>query len=138
MKRVVWIALLAVAIAGAGALVWRAKTRHADEGYKPLPRGTLTYSKHIAPILFEQCTSCHRPGQAAPFSLLTYDEVKKRAKQIGEVTASRFMPPWMPEPGFGEFVGERRLSARQLGMLQQWIAEGASEGNRADLPPAPQ
>ncbi len=137
MTRFFWI-VCAAAIAGMmfGCRP-TSKSRSVEESYKPLPPGTLTYSKHIAPILFDQCANCHRPGQAAPFSLLTYAEAKKHAKQIAEVTASRFMPPWMPEPGFGDFVGERRLTARQLGMLQQWAAEGAPEGNPADLPSTP-
>jgi Tfp pilus assembly protein PilF len=97
----------------------------------------LTFNKDIAPIVFERCASCHRPGQSAPFSLLSYEDVKKRAKQIAEVTASRYMPPWLPEPGFGEFANDRRLTADQLDRIQQWIAEGAIEGVTSDLPRLP-
>src|SRR5207237_9491828 len=62
----------------------------------------VTFNKHIAPILFEHCATCHRPGQAGPFALLTCTETRKHARQIAEVTASRYMPPWLPQPGYGE------------------------------------
>jgi Flp pilus assembly protein TadD len=87
--------------------------------------------------MFDRCASCHRPGQAAPFALLSYADVKKRAKQIAEVTATRYMPPWLPKPGYGDFAGVRSLTADQLGVIQQWVAEGALEGRPADLPPTP-
>jgi hypothetical protein len=105
--------------------------------YVPKPSGQLTFSKHIAPIVFQHCANCHRPGQAAPFALLSYQDVKKRTADIADATAKRYMPPWLPEPGYGKFVGARRLSAEQLGMIQQWIAEGAVEGAASDLPPLP-
>jgi hypothetical protein len=73
----------------------------------------------------------------APFSLLTYQDVKKRAEQIREVTASRYMPPWKSVPGHGTFVGERRLSNEQLALIDQWVRSGQVEGNQADLPPTP-
>jgi len=96
-----------------------------------------TFNKEIAPILFQNCAACHRPGEAAPFSLLTYADAKKRAKQIAEVTASRFMPPWLPEHGKGDFAGERRLSDAQVEAIREWAMAGAPDGNTADLPPAP-
>ena len=95
----------------------------------------LTFTKDIAPLVFENCARCHRPGEAAPFDLLTYEDVRKRARQIVRVTQDRFMPPWLPEPGYGRFAGERRLSDRQIAMLTQWVEEGAVEGDPADLPP---
>ncbi|HXG47959.1 MAG TPA: tetratricopeptide repeat protein [Methylomirabilota bacterium] len=97
-------------------------------------KGPITFNRHIAPILFEHCAPCHRPGQAAPFSLLTFEEARKRAAQIAEVTASRYMPPWLPECAEDEFVGQRRLTAGQIALLARWAAEGAVEGDRADLP----
>ena len=97
----------------------------------------LTFNRDIAPILFAKCASCHRPGEAAPFSLLTYDDVRRRASQIAEVTQKRFMPPWPPHEGHGEFLGERRLSDDQIATLADWAASGAAEGDAADLPVAP-
>jgi tetratricopeptide (TPR) repeat protein len=125
------IGALTVALAGC---------RDSGSGDKYLPRapGTLTFNKDIAPILFQQCASCHRPGQFAPFSLLTYREAKERAPLIAVAVESRRMPPWLPERGFGEFEGERRLTNVQIGLIKQWVEEGAVEGSPADLPPAPE
>ncbi|MGH9330770.1 MAG: tetratricopeptide repeat protein [Vicinamibacterales bacterium] len=97
----------------------------------------ITFSRDVAPIVFSRCAPCHRPGEVGPFSLLTYEDVKRRARQIASVTAARVMPPWPPEPGHGEFAGERRLSHAEIATIQRWVASGAPEGNRADLPPAP-
>ncbi len=99
--------------------------------------GTLTFNKDVAPIVFQRCAGCHRPGQAAPFSLLSYADVKKRSKQIGEVVEKRYMPPWLPERGVAEFLHDRSLSAEQIGVIRQWVADGAVEGAAADLPPLP-
>src|SRR5881296_2875418 len=87
----------------------------------------LTFNKDIAPIVWARCATCHRPGEIGPFSLLTYDDVRRRATQIAAVTARRVMPPWKPLPGKGDFQGERRLSDRELETIQQWIAAGAPE-----------
>jgi Flp pilus assembly protein TadD len=103
----------------------------------PLAAQAVTFSKHIAPIIFSRCAPCHRPGEAAPFSLLTYSDVRKRGAQIVQVTGKRYMPPWMPEPGYGDFAGSLRLSDQQIGMLARWVREGMPEGDPADLPPAP-
>jgi Tfp pilus assembly protein PilF len=97
----------------------------------------VTYTRDVAPILFEKCASCHRPGESAPFSVLAYREVRQRAATIAAVTRSRFMPPWLPEPGHGTFAGERRLTDHQIKTIGEWEEQGASEGNPADLPPLP-
>jgi len=98
------------------------------------PGCALTDFNHdIAPIIFKHCSSCHRPGETAPFSLLTYDEVKKRAKQIADVTRRRFMPPWLPEnTGFAD---EQRLSNEEIEAISSWAASGASEGSGSITPP---
>lgn len=98
---------------------------------------TVTYSKHIAPILFEYCTPCHRPGEAAPFPLLTYSDARRQATQIVAVTGRRFMPPWPPQPGYGDFSGARRLTARQIALIADWANHGAPEGDPRDAPPPP-
>jgi tetratricopeptide (TPR) repeat protein len=97
----------------------------------------LTFTKDVAAIVWSRCATCHRPGEIGPFNLLTYDDVKRRATQIAAVTRRRVMPPWKPEPGKGAFQNERRLTDRELQMLQDWIAEGAPEGAASDLPPRP-
>jgi hypothetical protein len=96
-----------------------------------------TYNKDIAPILNSQCVLCHRPGEVAPFSLLTYQDAAKRAALIATVTGKGLMPPWKPEPGFGKFQHERRLSVEQIALLNDWAKSGAPEGNPQDKPPAP-
>jgi len=97
----------------------------------------VTFTKDIAPIVYNNCVSCHRPGEVAPFSLLDYKDVRRHAKEIADLTHSRVMPPWKPEIGFGDFKGVRRLSDQQIDLLQQWVHEGRQEGNASDLPPAP-
>jgi tetratricopeptide (TPR) repeat protein len=97
----------------------------------------VTFTKDVAPIMYANCAVCHHSGGSAPFSLMTYAEVRKRAAQIVDVTKSRYMPPWLPEPGHGEFVGARRLSQQQLSILRQWAEQGTPEGAPANLPPAP-
>ncbi len=140
--RLVLILLSGIAVAGIATALWRQSgrivTSNQIEPYVPRRPGTVTFNKHIAPILYEQCATCHRPGQIGPFSLVTYADARKKAKQIGEVTRSRFMPPWLPEHGLEPFADERRLSAGQLGLLEQWIADGTPEGAAAALPPMPQ
>jgi len=104
----------------------------------PLMAEPVTFSRQIAPLIFQHCSPCHRPGEAAPFPLLTYQDVRKHASQIADVTARRYMPPWLPEPGYGEFAGERRLTDDQLRLIAEWVKERAMEGSPADLPPQPQ
>jgi tetratricopeptide (TPR) repeat protein len=106
----------------------------ADPGPKP---AVVTFRKQIAPILFAHCASCHRPGQPGPFSLLTYEEARKHARQIAAVTRKRYMPPWLPAPGFGDFAGERRLTDAQIETIEQWVLAGAPEGSAAHSAPVP-
>jgi Tfp pilus assembly protein PilF len=96
-----------------------------------------TYYRDIAPILLQSCAPCHRPGQSGPFALLTYDDARRRASQIADVTRRRYMPPWLPEPGHGDFAGERRLTEAQIQTIAEWARSGTPEGSRSDAPPAP-
>jgi Flp pilus assembly protein TadD/mono/diheme cytochrome c family protein len=96
-----------------------------------------TFNRDIAPIVFANCASCHRPGGAAPFSLLTYADVVKRADAVAHQTQARHMPPWLPERGEFPIVGERRLRPEQIDAIQRWVKEGRAEGAPADLPKAP-
>ncbi len=98
---------------------------------------SITYSEHIAPILWENCASCHRPGEVGPFPLLTYEDAVKRANFLVEVTEERRMPPWKAEPGFGEFHDARTLTAEQIEQLARWAEAGAPEGDRSKLPSPP-
>jgi len=96
-----------------------------------------TFNKDVAPILWKNCASCHRPGEVGPFPLLTYDDAAKRAKFLVEITADRRMPPWKAEPNFGHFSDERRLTDPELNTLREWAAAGAPEGNPKDLAEPP-
>lgn len=98
---------------------------------------TPTYNKDIAPILYANCATCHRPGEVAPFSLLTYQDAAKRASLIAGAVSKRFMPPWKPEPGFGDFANERRLSDAQIALIQEWAKSGTPEGDPAGKPQPP-
>jgi hypothetical protein len=98
---------------------------------------TPTFNKDIAPILYQNCAICHRPGEVAPFSLLTYQHAAKRAKLLATVTEKRYMPPWKAEHGFGEFANERRLSDQQIALIKAWADGGAPEGDAKDLLPVP-
>lgn len=115
------------------------KSKHGDAAtaQKLDPSRSLTFSRDIAPIIYQNCSTCHHPGDAAPFSLLSYSDVQKRSRQIVEVVQRRLMPPWLPAPGYNEFVGQRYLSELQIAMLQRWVEQGAPEGNPAETPAPP-
>ena len=98
---------------------------------------TATWSRDVAPIVFANCATCHRPGEAAPFSLMTYEDAAKHAKMIASVTEDRVMPPWKPSPGFGHLEGERRLTDRDIAVLRKWADNGAPAGEMAKAPAAP-
>ena len=96
-----------------------------------------TFNKDVAPILYEHCAPCHRPGQGTPFSLLEYQQARSRADKIAHATRTRHMPPWLPdrvEPGF---IGERRLDPDQIETIARWAATGTPEGTAGDRPKAP-
>jgi Flp pilus assembly protein TadD len=100
-------------------------------------RHPVTFNRDVAPLIYEHCTACHRPGEVAPFSLMTYEDVRSRARLIADATARRFMPPWMPEPGHGEFGGSRRLADEEIQTIKEWVDDGAVEGEAGDRPAVP-
>jgi Flp pilus assembly protein TadD len=97
----------------------------------------VTFNRQIAPILYKNCTTCHHPGGGGPFSLLTFDDARRRGQQIMQVTASRYMPPWLPEHGYGDFEDERRLTSEEITLIQKWVSTGMARGEAADSPPDP-
>lgn len=103
----------------------------------PAAQAPVTFSEHVAPILFANCASCHRPGEAAPFPLLNYRDARPLARAIAAATTTRVMPPWKAAPGDYPFRHTRRLSDEQVAILARWANEGALEGNPARLPPLP-
>jgi len=99
--------------------------------------GEVTFNRDIAPILYRSCAGCHRPGESGPFSLLSYEDAKSHARQIAAVTRSRFMPPWLPDPGEPKFADDLRLPEEQIALIQAWLEQGAPEGRPVDLPARP-
>ncbi|HJO53939.1 MAG TPA: EF-hand domain-containing protein, partial [Verrucomicrobiota bacterium] len=106
-------------------------TTIADAKVKP------TFTEDIAPIIYNNCTECHRTGQAAPFTLKSYNDVKKRARLITKVTEDHYMPPWHPVEGHGKFADERRLTTDELATLKNWHKTGMAEGPADKLPEPP-
>ena len=100
-------------------------------------KSSVTFTKDVAPILFKNCVQCHRPGEIAPMSLLSYKEARPWARSIKEKVVSRDMPPWHADPHIGEFANDRRLSQKDVDTIAAWVDQGAKEGNSKELPPAP-
>ena len=99
--------------------------------------GQVTFSKEVAPIVFQKCVQCHREGGSAPFSLRTFAGARSHATQIALVTKSRAMPPWKVDPSEHRFIGLDPLTDAEIEIFQRWVADGAREGDRRDLPQAP-
>lgn len=97
----------------------------------------LTFNRDVAPIVFSSCVTCHQPDGAAPFSLLTYPDVKQRARLIADAIAAHYMPPWQPDSEGAALEGDRRLDPSQIEIVRRWVDEGSAEGDPADLPPLP-
>jgi hypothetical protein len=97
----------------------------------------ITYGKHVAPILFENCVHCHRPGEVAPFSLTNYRETRPWVAAIRKAVTNRRMPPWLADPHYSSFSNDRLLNDKDLQTIVAWIDGGAKEGNPADVPPFP-
>ncbi len=96
-----------------------------------------TWARDIAPLVYAHCTTCHHPGGAGPFSLLTYADAKRWGQQMMAVTQSRYMPPWLPEPGYGDFTDVRRLSDTDRDLIQRWVKAGMPEGDVKAAPAPP-
>lgn len=132
------IILAAICVAGAWWFLHSARQRTSGEQAPIRVVKTPTFNRDVAPIIFHNCSSCHRPGQAGPFQLLNYADVKKHAQQIADVTGRRFMPPWLAEDVGIKYLGERKLSDAQIRTIARWVEQGAVEGAPGDLPPLPQ
>src|SRR5215470_16525183 len=81
-----------------------------------------TFAEDIAPIIFKNCSPCHRPGEIGPFPLLTFEDVSKRAEMIASVTQDRYMPPWPADPSYSHFIGERVLKDAEIETIKRWAA----------------
>src|SRR5262245_47101691 len=101
----------------------------------PSTAAVPTFTKDIAPIFYKNCTSCHRPGEIAPMSLLTYSDTRPYIRAIGTQVSRGTMPPWHADPAHGDFLNDRRLSAQDKDTILKWVNGGAPEGSPANLPP---
>jgi hypothetical protein len=107
------------------------------DGQAPAKPSVPTYTKDVAPILFKNCTGCHRPGEIGPMSLLTYDDVRPRAKDIRDKVADGVMPPWHADKSHGSFANDRSLTDADKATLIRWANNGAPKGDAKDMPSAP-
>ena len=98
---------------------------------------TVTFTEHVAPIFYESCTTCHRPGQVAPMSLLTYEDARPWARAIRQKVVDREMPPWDADPAVGAWANDRSLSDEAIATIAAWADGGAPRGDRALQPPRP-
>jgi hypothetical protein len=98
----------------------------------------ISWSKHIAPIIFNNCTSCHRPGESGPFNLLNYNDAVKKAKLIKFVTQTRYMPPWPADVSYSHFIGEKNLRNEEINLIKLWVDNGLRRGDSLSEPKAPQ
>jgi hypothetical protein len=101
------------------------------------PAAPPTFSRDVAPILYAKCVSCHRPGEVAPMSLITYNDVRGWAKAIREKVLTRTMPPWHADARYGKFRNDLSLPQREIDTLVRWVDGGALEGNAAEMPKLP-
>ena len=109
----------------------------AAQAPSPTSGAVPTFTKDVAPIVYKNCTNCHRPGELAPMSLLTYQDARPWAKSIATQVSKGAMPPWHADPAHGEFLNDRRLSDADRATLVAWANGGAPEGKPSDLPAAP-
>ncbi|HKT82072.1 MAG TPA: hypothetical protein VJP86_17705 [Vicinamibacterales bacterium] len=125
------IAHLLVAAAAIGSTTFVA-AQSSSNAARP-----VTFSEDVAPIVFNHCTSCHRPGEAAPFALLSYGDARPRGRAIAAAVESRQMPPWKAGAGDYPYHGDRRLTEAQIATIQQWVSQGMPEGDPNTLPKMP-
>ena len=104
-----------------------------DFGENSTDDSPVNFAQHIAPIIHQNCTPCHRTGAAGPFPLITYQQVRKKAKTICKVTKSRYMPPWPADPEYMSFIGEKRLLDKEIALLARWVEEGCAPGDTSGM-----
>src|SRR5881275_598698 len=95
---------------------------------------SVTFNRDVLPILQKQCQDCHRPGEVAPMSFLTYKDTRPWAKAIKEAVLTKKMPPWFADPQHGRFSNERKLNQAEIDTLTRWAEAGAPEGDAKDRP----
>jgi len=133
MKRTHFTALTALTIFAAAFFL--SPLSSADGLTKSM--ASVTFNKDVAPILFKNCVECHRPGETAPMSLLSYKDARPWARSIREKVVSREMPPWHADPRVGQFSNDASLTQSEIDTIKAWVDGGAKEGEPRDLPPEP-
>jgi hypothetical protein len=133
MTKIVRIALAVALVASGTALSIGDRLEAAPQSTDGVP----TFSRDVAPILYANCVTCHRPGEIAPMSLISYKEARPWARGISNKVAEGVMPPWHADAPTGTFSNERTLTAAEKATLERWATGGAPEGDPKDLPPVP-
>lgn len=122
-------------LAGKAVAVPRTEAPGCAIEARPAPAtGPVTFHRDIEPILQKRCQECHRPGEAPPFALLTYEDASRVAKRIREAVTERRMPPWFAAPEHGRWSNDRRLSTTEISAIERWVDSGAPKGDAADAP----
>ncbi|MGH9803000.1 MAG: c-type cytochrome, partial [Blastocatellia bacterium] len=135
MKRKLFF--ISIAAAALAVSLLALPTTSANETKTKTVAKEVTFNKDIAPIFFKSCAECHRAGEIAPFSVMSFKDVRPWAKSIKEKVVGKQMPPWHADPNHGEWVNDRRLSQAQIDLISAWVDGGTKEGSAKDLPPAP-
>ena len=125
------------AIRAAAAVAIMLAPGAAERAVAGAVEATPTFTRDVAPILFDNCVSCHRPNHLAPMSLMTYDDVRPWARAVKSKVATREMPPWGAAPGLRTYKNDPSLSEADIATIAAWVDGGAPRGNDADLPPLP-
>jgi len=110
---------------------------YLEEMDNPYIDEEITFSNQIAPIIYENCTPCHRPHEAGPFRLMSYHDVSKRAKMLKEVVETRYMPPWPADRNYSTFLNEWGLTDDEILLIKAWVAQGSPIGNEDSIPAPP-
>ena len=131
------LSLVTVLLLGAALIIGSVAASNDTAKSSSKGAATVTFNKDVAPIMFGRCAECHRPGEVAPMSFLSYKDVRPWAKSIRESVVNREMPPWSADPHVGDFKNDRRLNQTEIDTIKAWVDQGAKEGEAKDLPPAP-
>src|SRR5262245_30575312 len=132
MKRVATFLILVSSIVAIGVLI--PISGSANSG----PKKEVTFNKDVAPMFYNNCAECHRPNDIAPMSLMTFKDARPWARSIKEKVVTREMPPWSPDPKYGQFVNDHRLAQKDIDTIVAWVDGGAKEGNPKDLGAVPE
>jgi hypothetical protein len=127
------------ALAAAALAFWLTAAAQTGPAAPPAPGqvASVTFNRDVAPILYARCTECHRRGQIAPMSLMTYEEARPWARSIRRMVVEHRMPPWFADPHFGTFSNDSSLSDREVDLVTRWVDGGAPQGDPADRPALP-